>query len=130
MKNKNMTGACRFCGQQQIIDTADDLTPPQLEEKATRQCECDAAVEYTRQVTKKDRASKRVKELFGEGAGDDKMPTEVVAGINSFAEMVCDKKIKEITVTIRSGEKARIKMMAKDKVKIERSKTKNESFEE
>lgn len=130
MGNKNMTGACRFCGQQQIINIDKELTPAQLEEEATKQCACDDAVEYTRKLTQKDRARSRIEELFGEGAGEESMEPEVVQGILSFSDLICDKQIREASVTMIGGEKAKLKLTAKDKLKIERSKTRSRVFEE
>ena len=36
-------GSCRFCGQQLIIENGDEMTEPQREEHATRNCDCDEA---------------------------------------------------------------------------------------
>ena len=130
MGKKNMTGACRFCGQQQIVNTEKELTGPQLEEEATRQCQCEEAVKYTNKLTQKDRARKRIDELFGEGAGNESMEIEVVNGIVSFSDLICDKQVRDITVSLVGGEKAKLKLTAKDKLKIERIKTKSRAFEE
>ncbi|MBU9728286.1 hypothetical protein [Diplocloster modestus] len=123
-------GMCRFCGQTHMIQTEDKWTDPQLEEEATRICECDEAKAYQDSVTKKERTKKRIDELCGEGAGSNFIHADIADGLKKFADYICDKRVKEISVTVTSGEKVKIKMLAKDKVKIERSKTNIKMFEE
>ena len=123
-------GTCRFCGQQIMVETEEQLTKEQLEEEATRQCTCDDAKLYADQVTKKERVKKRIIELCGEGAGERKLNDEIINGLDIFADLICEKSVKELQLMIKNGERIKIKMLAKDKVKIERSKTNAETFEE
>ena len=123
-------GTCRFCGQTHMIQTEDKWTGPQLDEEATRICDCEEAKAYQDIATKHERAKKRIDELCGEGAGENHLSVDITDGLKVFADQVCDKHVKEIVVTVTSGEKIRIKMLAKDKVKIERSQTNVKAFEE
>lgn len=125
-----MTGECRFCGQQHMVCAMEKWTQPQLEEEATKMCDCDEAKAYQDALTKHDRAKKRIDELCGEGAGADQLREEIVDGLKKFTDLICDKALKEVVVIVTSGAKVRVKMLAKDKVKIERSRTKVEAFEE
>jgi len=126
---KQQTGACRFCGQNQIITCEDNLTEPQLEEEATRQCECDDAQAYQAAVNRRQIAKQRVSELFGEGAGEYKQPEAVTQQILQAVDLICDKVAKEITVKIRTGLKARVMQMAKDKIKVVREASNTDAFE-
>ena len=127
---EQQTGTCRFCGQTQMIQSEETLTAPQLEEAATMQCECDAAIAYKEVANRRKVAKKRVEELFGNEAGEFKQSDKVVEEIMAAVDLVCDKLIKNITVTIRSGLKCRIMIMAKDKIKVVREASSNESFEQ
>lgn len=62
--------ACRFCGQQHIIENGSDMTEPQLEECATMHCNCDDAKVYQETANRRGTAKQRAKELFGENAGN------------------------------------------------------------
>jgi len=46
MANETKQAACRFCGQQLLVENAEEMTQPQLEEAATMRCECDLAKSY------------------------------------------------------------------------------------
>lgn len=123
-------GSCRFCGQQQYIENGDDMTDPQLEECATLHCNCDDAKAYQEDALRRDTAKSRVEELFGEGAGEYRQPDEVLDIIKGVVDLVCDKKSKSMTITIRTGLKCRIMQMAKDKIKVVREMSDTNSFEQ
>jgi len=127
---EQQTGSCRFCGQTQMISSEEKLTEPQLEEQATMQCECDAALAYKEAANRRKVAKQRVTELFGSEAGEFKQPEKVVEEIMVAVDLVCDKMIRQITVTIRAGLKCRVMQMAKDKIKVVREASSNESFEQ
>lgn len=46
-------GRCRFCGQTTMIQTTEEFTEPQADERATMNCECEGAKDYQDQATKK-----------------------------------------------------------------------------
>ena len=124
------TGTCRFCGQQLIVHGSEDMTAPQLEEAATMQCDCDDAEAYQETAQRRDKAKQRVKELFGEGAQNYRQPDVMLEAMFKAVDMICDKQAKQFVFTIRTGLKCRIMQMAKDKIKVVREVSSNESFEQ
>ena len=124
------TGTCRFCGQQLIVHGSEDMTAPQLEEAATMQCDCDDAKAYQETAQRRDKAKQRVKELFGEGAQNYRQPDVMLESMYKAVDMICDKQAKQFVFTIRTGLKCRIMQMAKDKIKVVREVSSNESFEQ
>lgn len=124
------TGTCRFCGQQLIINGSKDMTAPQLEEAATMQCDCDDAKAYQETAQRREKAKQRVKELFGEGAQNYRQPEVMLEAMFKAVDMICDKQAKQFVFTIRTGLKCRIMQMAKDKIKVVREVSSNESFEQ
>lgn len=129
-KNEAKNGACRFCGQQHIIENGGDMTEPQLEECATMRCDCDDAKVYQETANRRTMAKQRAQELFGDNAGEFKQTEEVLALINNGIDLVCDKVLKQVVVTIRTGLNCRIMQMAKDKIKIVRETSNAEAFEQ
>lgn len=130
MANETKQGACRFCGQQLIIENGAEMTEPQLEEAATMRCDCDLAKGYQETANRRKTAKKRAQELFGEGAGQFAQPEEMLQLINSAIDLVCDKDAKQIVLTIKTGLKCRIMAMAKDKIKIVRETSGVDVFEQ
>lgn len=124
------TGTCRFCGQQLIVHGSEDMTAPQLEEAATMQCDCDDAKAYQETAQRRDKAKQRVKELFGEGAQNYRQPDVMLETMYKAVDMICDKQAKQFVFTIRTGLRCRIMQMAKDKIKVVREVSSNESFEQ
>ncbi len=130
MGKETRPAACRFCGQQIIIDNAAEMTEPQLEEAATMRCECDQAKGYQETANRRKTAKKRAQELFGEGAGQFAQPEEMLQLINNAIDLVCDKDAKQVILTIKTGLKCRIMAMAKDKIKIVREVSGVDVFEQ
>ena len=106
------------------------MTAPQLEEAATMQCDCDDAKAYQETAQRRDKAKQRVKELFGEGAQNYRQPDVMLEAMFKAVDMICDKQAKQFVFTIRTGLKCRIMQMAKDKIKVVREVSSNESFEQ
>lgn len=92
MAKESKTGACRFCGQNIIVEDGAGMTAPQLEEAATMRCECDKAREYQESANRRTVAKQRVNELFGENAGEYKQPDAVQTIILNTVDAICDKK--------------------------------------
>lgn len=124
------TGNCRFCGQQMILNHEEEMTEPQREECATMHCECDAAKEYQQTANRRNIAKQRINELFGEGAGAHAQPPEVLDMLHKCVDLICDKDMKQIVATIRTGLRCRIMEMAKDKIKVVREVSEIENFEQ
>lgn len=124
-------GACRFCGQTNMVMAEGELTAPQLEEEATLACSCDEALEYAAEVTRERRVKEKIRKLCGESDGKGRNVTEEVqSALEALAGEICKKNIKGVTVTVRTGDKLEVKMMAKDKVKVGREKKSSENYEE
>ena len=133
MAEKEVTAknaACRFCGQQHIIENGSEMTDPQLEECATMRCTCDNAKLYQETAKRRRVAKQRAQELFGENAGEYTQPEEVLQLIDKAIDLVCDKDLKQVVFTVRTGLNCRIMQMAKDKIKIVRETSNAEAFEQ
>lgn len=128
MAKGSKSGACRFCGQNVIVEDGADMTAPQLEEAATMLCGCDEAIKYQQEKNRRTVAKQRINELFGEDAGEYKQPETVREIMLNAVDAICDKKMKVATVTIRTGLRCRIMQMAKDKIKVVREISDNIEF--
>lgn len=122
------TGACRFCGQNILIEDGAEMTAPQLEEAATMKCECDQAREYQESANRRTLAKQRVGELFGKDDGEYQQPEAVQGILLDAVDAICDKKMKNAVVTVRTGLRCRIMQMAKDKIKVVREISDNNEF--
>lgn len=131
VRENGQYGVCRFCGQTNMVMADEELTPPQLEEEATLACSCDEALEYAAEVTRERRVKEKIRKLCGESDGEGRNVTEEVqSALEALAGEICKKNIKGVTVTVRTGDKLEVKMMAKDKVKVGREKKSSENYEE
>lgn len=128
MAKGSKTAECRFCGQSVMVEDGAEMTPPQLEEAATMLCTCDDALKYQQEKNRRSMSKQRAKELFGDEAGEYKQPETVQNIIFSTIDAICDKKMKNTTITIRSGLKCRIMQMAKEKIKVVREVSDNNEF--
>ena len=86
-------GACRFCGQTNMVMADEELTPPQLEEEATLACTCDEAVEYAAEVTRERRVKEKIRKLCGESEGKGRNVTEETQNaLEMLAGEICKKE--------------------------------------
>lgn len=125
-----ITGKCRFCGQQHMLDTEEELKDGQADEMATRSCQCDIALDYQEKVSRADVAKGKIKELFGEGAGTYRLDGDAYDILISAVDEISEKSISAITVKIKAGVTAKIARMAKDKIKVTREIKSSTSFEQ
>lgn len=102
MAKESKSGACRFCGQNVIVEDGAEMTAPQLEEAATMLCGCEEAIKYQQEKNRRTVAKQRINELFGGDAGEYKQPETVREIMLNSVDAICDKKIKVVTVTIRT----------------------------
>ncbi len=128
-KSVEKNGECAFCGQQRIIQVPEDWEQGQINEAATLQCDCEAAQEYAKAKERKDKAKKRITELFGSGA-EKPVADDVVNLLLSTVDAIEDKHMKGITVDVGHGIKAKVSKMAKESIKVERSENKKTTYEE
>ena len=128
MAKGSKSGACRFYGQNVIVEDGAEMTAPQLEEAATMLCRCDEAIKYQQERNRRTVAKQRINELFGEDADEYKQPEIVRDIMLNAVDAICDKKMKVATVTIRTGLRCRIMQMAQDKIKVVREISDNNEF--
>ncbi len=114
MAKGSKPGACRFCGQNVMVEDGAEMTAPQLEEAATMLCGCDEAIRYQQEKNRRTVAKQRINELFGEGAGEYKQPETVREIMLNVVDAICDKKMKAVTVTIRTGLCCRVMCCSSD----------------
>ncbi len=127
-------GACRYCGQVQ------NLTGPiewgaDLNEHATRRCECPDARRYNDSIIfaekrKRDRefalnqAADVIEEMFGDSSiGYGKIPVraEIKALLHETAALIYDRRLKDATISVTSCVKVKISRSSKDKLTFQRS---------
>lgn len=108
------TGSCSFCGQTKIIQVPEEWEQAQA---------------YAKAKERKDKAKKRVNELFGGGA-EKPVAEDVVNLLIATVDAIEDKHMKGITVDVGHGVKAKVSKMAKESIKVERSENKKTTYEE
>ena len=103
MKIVTKTGVCRFCQQTKLIELEEGdlgLLPEKeeemLDERATRACDCEAAMEYTRIQESKENVSLQIQALFE--SDHQEMGQLLIDAI----EPVSQGKVK--SVSIKAGE--------------------------
>ena len=84
---------------------------------------------YRKAKERKDKAKKRVNELFGSGA-EKPVAEDVVNLLIATVDAIEDKHMKGITVDVGHGVKAKVSKMAKESIKVERSENKKTTYEE
>lgn len=95
---------CRFCGQMMQIATEEQLTQPQAEEQATMSCKCEAAVEYQKEMRRKEKALKNVSVLFGEDAIPEKRVGEDIVNIlRAAVEEIYNGRLAKVTLNLLGG---------------------------
>lgn len=126
---EEQTGHCRFCGQAGFVRTMVGWSEERVNEQATLQCQCENAQAYTKAIERKQKAKKRINELFGEGA-ESPVKSNVTDLLLLTVDVIEDKAMKGITVDIGHGIKAKVSKMAKESIKVERSENKKTTYEE
>lgn len=123
------TGHCRFCGQAGFATTMTDWGEERVNEQVTLQCQCTDAQEYLKSIERKQKAKKRINELFGEGA-EKPVQRSVTDLLMLTVDAIEDKDMKGIMVDVGQGVKAKVSKMAKESIKVERSESKKTTYEE
>ncbi|WP_432353878.1 hypothetical protein [Anaerotruncus rubiinfantis] len=128
-------GVCRFCGQVKDMPDAGYSLQKDLDEIATRQCECLDAKSYAadlrrererieKRLTAQEQAEDAIDEMFGEqapGYGKITIKEDTRAHILQTAMMVYDRKMRGATIEVTDGIKVKISRSAKDILKIKRA---------
>lgn len=123
------TGYCRFCGQAGIVRTMQGWSEERINEDATLNCQCEAAQSYSKAVARKQKAKRRVNELFGEKA-EKPLKNSVVELLLLSVDAIEDKAMKGITIDAGHGVRAKVSKMAKESIKVEQSENKKTTYEE
>lgn len=125
------TAQCRFCGQMVQIESDEELTKPQAEERATMTCNCSEAVEYQKEKQRKEKAMMNVSALFGEDAAPEKRCGEgIVKILKAAVEEIYTGGLAKVTLNLRGGVKASISQNAKGEINVERTETKKQKLTE
>lgn len=128
-KRVDKTGSCAFCGQNKIITVPEEWEQGAINEAVTCECECEQAQAYAKAKERKDKAKKRINELFG-SSSEKPIADDVVNLLVATVDAIEDKHMKDITVDIGHGVKAKVSKMAKESIKVERSENKKTTYEE
>lgn len=127
-------GVCRFCGAAIPVPLDKrEMFPDEKTEYATLHCKCDKALEYQAEVKAAkeraetlSRAHERIENLFGGGAeeyGFIPVAEKIKTFLNDLCVMLYDREIKDATVNVGGGVKAKIARTAKGKISVQRSQT-------
>lgn len=76
----------------------------------------------------KNRGKTESRRTVRKDAGEYAQPDDTLAYILAGIDQVCDKKAKQIIITIKTSLRARIMQMAKDKIKIVRETSNTDEF--
>lgn len=126
---KERTGHCKFCGQSGFVQAMADWTEERVNEQVTLQCQCENAQAYLKAVERKQKAKKRINELFG-SSSEKPVKQSVTDLLLLTVDAIEDKAMKGITVDVGQGVKAKVSKMAKESIKVERSENKKTTYEE
>ena len=126
---ETQTGVCCFCGQSGIIHTMIEWDQERVNEEVTLNCQCEAAQNYKKAKERREKAKKRIQELFGERA-ENPVSEEVVAIMELVVDSIENKGMKSITIDLGHGIRGKVAKMAKESIKVERSEKKTQTYEE
>ncbi|MCH5340070.1 MAG: hypothetical protein J1E01_01255 [Acetatifactor sp.] len=126
---ETQTGTCRFCGQSGVIHTMFGWSQEQIDEQVTLNCQCEAAQSYKKAKERREKAKKRIYELFGAGA-EKPVSEEAVAIMDAAVDAIENKGMKSITVDLGHGVRGKVAKMAKESIKVEHSERKTQTYEE
>ncbi len=124
------TGTCRFCGQMGTAKGEPGWEREQVNEAVTCCCQCSDAREYARQKEQIEKAKRRVREVFGTGAGEKALDIEIVESLYLFVDMLAARKLQAVTMDLGGGLKAAVARTAKGNIKVERTEIVKAKFEE
>lgn len=126
---ETQTGVCHFCGQSGVIHTMTGWDQERVDEEVTLNCQCEAAQNYKKAKERREKAKKRIYELFGAGA-ENPVSEEVVAIMDSAVDAIENKGMKSISIDLGHGIRGKVAKMAKESIKVERSEKKTQTYEE
>lgn len=124
------TGACRYCGQLGQVNTLFGWSQEDIDEAVTCNCQCETAVKYKEAKERKDKAKKRITEIFGEGAEEKAIAQDTVNILLNVVDAIEEKHMKGITIDVGHGICAKVSKMAKESIKVERTENTKSTYEE
>lgn len=107
-------GACIFCGQTYMFANV-SMGEEQLNEAATEECNCEDAKEWRMKRNRSRKVHKKVDEIFTEEKYSKFM--------NLAADMVLTGDLDKVAIKMDTGETGTITITQKGSVKIQRSRT-------
>ena len=108
------TGACRYCGQLQILHTADYIDNDTADNMATAKCDCMEATEERRRQKKKAVARAKINHLFADSKNGRTVPEESLELLYMAADLVVDAVAADVKVNYGQGLKCIIKQGSKN----------------
>lgn len=126
-------GTCRYCGQTIIINCPAGTTLAELEAMAVRRCKCTQACIATERERQVERASERIRQLFGDEAEYiDVLPVrqDVIDELYNVVRIMSEHGILSAVVKVDATTTAKIKISTKGVIVVERVETQKYSLEE
>ena len=122
MKDGMQMGVCRFCGQTFSMEILGEASEAQLEEHATRMCNCPEAKSYQGVIEAKEKAARNIEVLF------EKFPAAKEI-LKAAVEPVAGGAIKSVTVNLEGGVKGTLKLGSSGKVRLKKTTTTTDEIE-
>jgi hypothetical protein len=122
-------GACRFCGQNKMIEVPNGYTQEEIDEEVTCECKCDEAKAYQEKKEREERLE--AQKLSAQGTTFELFHNdfpEVEHILNKTIPLLVTKKVKKLTVNTGTKVTATIGI-SKGTIKVERTETSKYSRE-
>lgn len=123
------TGACRFCGQIHVVDAPKMAGQDEIDELASRMCNCDEAQAYGESIQRVQRAQSKVDLLFGIRA-EHPVSSTAVDFMYQVIENVEREVLNSVSFAIDGTTKCKIKKTTKGTIKVERTDTVTRTLED
>lgn len=123
------TGTCRFCGQVVVVDVPMHAGPDEIDEMASRMCNCDSAQAYEESIQRIQRAQSKVDTLYGVRATHP-VSQSAVGLMYAIIETVEKGSIKAVSMNIDGSTKCKITKTGKGTIKVERTDTVTQTLED
>lgn len=122
-------GTCKFCGQMARIEALFPWTEEDCNECATELCTCPQSITYTSRKKRKEEGAEKIKQKFGDGAGELRQSEEIQQLLNDALALVAEEEVNKVSVNIDGMVKADINLTSKGSIKVSRTVTKKDSSE-
>lgn len=122
-------GACRFCGQNKMIEVPNGYTQEEIDEEVTCECKCDEAKAYQEKKEREERLE--AQKLSAQGTTFELFHNdfpEVEQILNKTIPLLVTKKVKKLIVNTGTKVTATIGI-SKGTIKVERTETSKYSRE-